>query len=228
MISTGPNIGGTLLPGRYNYKITYVDRNGYESIPSNVSVTQLINPGETAISIAGLPSATGDYVGRRLYRSNGNASGPYDLVANLDRQSSTYLDIGEVLGGTLQRDRADVSNVTLTQVAGGTLPVATYAYRIVMVDAAGREGLASNITTSITTTQTDSVRLNNLPLTLPGYVARRSIAAPTAERSSALLNFLNPPALASPPLPTRAWQHSVTRWVLKALRSSDHAPMHRW
>ena len=173
LISTAPGVGGTLTPGTYNYKITYLDRNGYESIPSNASVTQLINPGETAIQIAGLPSAAGDYVARRLYRSNSQGKGPYELVATLDRQTSSYLDIGKALGGTLARDRADVSGVTMTRTNGGTLAAGTYAYRIVMLDAAGREGLASNETSTFSLTPAGSIQLQNLPLTLNGYVGRR-------------------------------------------------------
>ncbi|MCC6510379.1 MAG: pre-peptidase C-terminal domain-containing protein, partial [Pirellulaceae bacterium] len=173
LISTAASVGGILAPGTYNYKLSYLDRNGYESIPSNVSVSQLINPGETAIRIAGLPAATGDYVARRLYRSNGLGQGPYELVATLDRQTSTYLDIGKVLGGTLTRDRADVSGVTLERVNGGTLAVGSYAYRVVMIDGAGREGLASNVTASFALTPAGSIQLQNLPLTLNGYVARR-------------------------------------------------------
>ena len=173
LISTAPNVGGVLSLGTYNYKLTYLDRNGYESIPSNVSVTQTLNLGQTAISIAGLPAATGEYVARRLYRSNSSGTGPYELVATLDKQTSTYLDLGKSLGGTLTRDRADVSGVTLTRVSGGTLAAGTYTYRVVMVDAAGREGLASNATSSFALNPAGSIRLDNLPLTLPGYVGRR-------------------------------------------------------
>ncbi|MGN6133217.1 MAG: hypothetical protein ACTHOU_01910, partial [Aureliella sp.] len=173
LISTAPNVGGVLLPGTYNYKLTYLDRNGYESIPSNVSVSQLLNPGQTAISIAGLPAASGEYIARRLYRSNANGTGPYELVATLDKQTSTYLDIGKSLGGTLTRDRADVSNVTMTRVPAGTLTAGSYTYRVVMVDAAGREGLASNVTNSFNLNPGGSIQLSNLPLTLPGYVGRR-------------------------------------------------------
>ncbi len=173
LISTAPGVGGTLTPGTYNYKITYLDRNGYESIPSNASATQLINPGETAIQIAGLPSATGEFIARRLYRSNSQGQGPYELVATLDRQTSTYLDTGKALGGTLSRDRADVTAVTASRVAGGSLAAGTYSYRIVMVDAAGREGLASNPTTPFSLTPAGSIQLQNVPLTLNGYVSRR-------------------------------------------------------
>lgn len=175
LISTGPNVGGNLLPGIYNYKVTFVDRNGYESIPSNASVSiNLQGAQQTAISLAGLPSASGDFVQRKLYRSQGNGSGPYDLVTLLDRSTSTYLDIGKVSGGTLGRDRVDVSGITLSSLAGGTLPNGDRLnYRIVMVDAGGREGLASNPTSDIVLNATGSVQVSNLPRTLEGYVGRR-------------------------------------------------------
>ncbi len=83
------------------------------------------------------------------------------------------MDIGKVLGGTLTRDRADVSAVTMSRTAGGTLAAGSYSYRIVMVDAAGREGLASNATSSFALSPAGSILLQSLPLTLNGYVARR-------------------------------------------------------
>ncbi len=174
LVSLGPNVGGKLLPGIYNYKVTYVDSNGYESAPSNATQSINLQGTQTAISIASLPSASGDFVERKLYRSQGNGSGPFDLVASLDRNTSTFLDIGQLAGGTLSRDRADVSGVTLAEVAGGTLPNGnSFNYRIVMVDAGGREGLSSNPTTDIVLTATGSVQLSNLPRTLAGYVGRR-------------------------------------------------------
>jgi len=174
LISVGPNTGGLLQPGFYNYKITFVDRNGYESIPSDPSITINLLAGQTAISIASLPGATGDFVERRLYRSQGTGTGPYDLVANLDRNTSSFRDVGQFAGGTLIRDRADVSTVALTEVPGGTLPAGgRFTYRVVMVDAGGREGLASNPTSSVVVGANSSVRLDNLPRTLAGFVGRR-------------------------------------------------------
>lgn len=173
LISTAPAVGGTLLPGIYNYKITFVDRNGYESVSSDASVSLELLANQTAVSIAGLPGATGDFVTRRLYRSQADGSGPYDLVTSLDRTSSTAFDIGNTLGGTLARDRADVSNVILTPGAAGTLAAGTYSYRLVMVDAGGRDGLASNATASIVLATDGDVTLTNLPTTLDGYTGRR-------------------------------------------------------
>lgn len=173
LLSLGPNVGGTLLPGVYNYKVTYVDRNGYESAPSDASVGIDLTAGQTAISVAGLPSASGDFVERKLYRSQAGGVGPYRLVAKLDRTTSTFLDIGQVAGGTLARDRADVTAVITAALPAGSLATGTYSYRVVMVDAGGREGLASNPTTAIALATAGSIQLSNLPLTLAGYVSRR-------------------------------------------------------
>ncbi|MCA9132998.1 MAG: hypothetical protein KDA45_07575, partial [Planctomycetales bacterium] len=173
LISLGPQAGGTLLPGTYNYKVTFVDRNGYESIPSDASASLSLQASQTAISVAGLPSASGDFIERKLYRSQSNGAGPYVLVAKLDRGSSTYLDLGKTFGGTLSRDRASVSAVQTATLASGTLAAGSYVYRIVMVDAGGREGLASQATNSTTLVATGSVQLANLPLTLAGYAGRR-------------------------------------------------------
>ncbi len=173
LISTGPSVGGVLLPGTYNYKVTFVDRNGYESIPSNPSASINLQANQTAISIAGLPGATGDFISRRLYRSNGSGSGPYELVATLDRSTSTFLDVGSSLGGTLDRDRADVTNVSAAALTTGTLAAGTYNYRIVMLDAGGREGVASNATVDVTVAAGGAVQLGQLPSTLAGYVGRR-------------------------------------------------------
>ncbi len=173
-ISTAAGVGGTLLPGIFNYKMTFVDRNGYESIPSEASVSVELLANQTAISLAGLPGATGDFVGRRLYRSASSGQGPYELVASLDLSSATFRDIGQRPGGTLSRDRVNVSTVTTTMEGAGTLPSGTYSYRVVLVDAGGRESLASNPTVSITLADDDqSIRLSQLPPTSAGYVARR-------------------------------------------------------
>ncbi len=65
-----------------------------------------------------LPSATGDFVGRRLYRKTA-ASSTWTFVAELDRSASTYVDVGTSLAtgivltsaGSIQRARTDASLV---------------------------------------------------------------------------------------------------------------------
>lgn len=101
--------GGTLTAGSYNYKLTFVDRNGYESVASNPSSTVTLGANQTAVNVSGLTGATGDFVTRRLYRSAAGGAGPYTLVAILDRTSPNFVDVGQSLGGTL-------SNSSATQV----------------------------------------------------------------------------------------------------------------
>lgn len=173
LVSVAPGVGGTLLPDIYNYKLTFVDRNGSESVPSNATRSVSLVGNQTAIELSSLPSATGDFVTRRLYRSSVSGTGAYELIALLDKSTSTYLDIGKSLGGTLARDRLDVSAVLLGNSAGGTLAAGRYNYRFVMVDAAGLEALASNPTSDIFLPSGQSVVLTQLPQPLPGYVARR-------------------------------------------------------
>lgn len=173
LVSVAAAVGGTLAPGVYNYKMTYVDVNGYESVPSDPSASLELLAGQNAIALAGLPAASGDFVLRRLYRSDASGSGPYELVATLDRATSMYFDNGRTLGGVLARDRADVSDVVTVADNAGTLAAGDYTYRVVMVDAGGREGLASNPTASTNLPVEGSVALNNLPTTLAGYAGRR-------------------------------------------------------
>ena len=179
LISLAPTLGGTFLPGSYSYKLTFVDKNGYETPPSNATQSIDLLPGQTAIRLIGLPGTTGEYVSRRLYRAD-SVGGPYRLVAELDSSTTSYQDRGTVLAdaldpyATLLRDRPNVSGITITPTSGGSLAAAAYTYRIVMIDSMGREGLASNTTAIATSTATNrSLRLNNLPAVQAGYAGRR-------------------------------------------------------
>jgi hypothetical protein len=90
--------------------------------------------------------------------------------------------IGEnlVIAGTAGGGITDVASppstiVSLTPLATGSIPAGTYNYRIVYVDAAGNESLASLPTISTTVLANGAIRLDNLPpisSNLP-YVARR-------------------------------------------------------
>ncbi|MCY2983370.1 MAG: hypothetical protein NTY15_06990 [Planctomycetota bacterium] len=180
LVSLRGRTGGTLTSGIYNYKFTYVDKYGYETPPSNATQSVTVAPGQTAVSMTGLPSVSGEFVNRRLYRSFGTGTGPYRLIAELDGSSTSYEDLGAILTdvtddkATLLRDRPDVSAVLLQLSAGGTLAAGTYNYRIVMVDEVGRESLASVSTSSIATSLINrSISLTQLPAQQAGYAARR-------------------------------------------------------
>ncbi|MCP3696867.1 MAG: hypothetical protein GY917_32020, partial [Planctomycetaceae bacterium] len=86
----------------YQYRITFVDGQGQEGLASeataeaNVSDT---NDGQGRIQLDNLPTATGNYVSRRLYRST--LEGGYERIADLNANDETYVDDGTTRGGDL-------------------------------------------------------------------------------------------------------------------------------
>ncbi len=204
LISMAPELGGVLTPGSYRYKITYVDSNGYETPPSDATVAITLTGGQTAIRIAGLPGVGNEYVSRRLYRNDGTSSS-YRLVAELDGGTSSFTDRGTLLASsvdpfaTLLRDRPDVSGVGVTPTAGGSLALGNYTYRIVMIDAMGRESLASSSTVLRTATAANrTMNLTNLPAVQAGYTGRRIYRSSVGGAGTfTLVAELNNPAITS-------------------------------
>lgn len=185
LISLAPALGGNMSPGDYTYKLTFVDKNGYETPPSDATPVLTLNSGQTAIRFIGLPGVSGEYVSRRLYRAD-SIGGSFRLVAELDGTSTTYTDRGALLSdsvddrATLLLDRPVVSSVGVNPTTGGTLPIGSFNYKVVMVDEMGRESLASYATASATTTPAvgvnpanRSIRLSSLPNVQSGYAGRR-------------------------------------------------------
>ncbi|MCY2976123.1 MAG: Ig-like domain-containing protein [Planctomycetota bacterium] len=116
-----PVAGGALSSGQaYNYQMTFVDRYGNEGIPGSIPLTVTPTALNQSVLISNLSAATGEFVGRRLYRKLAT-SATWDLIAELDRDNSTYTDIGntKLLGSgiilstatSLQRGRRDASLV---------------------------------------------------------------------------------------------------------------------
>ncbi|MEJ7591906.1 MAG: hypothetical protein WKF77_10180 [Planctomycetaceae bacterium] len=109
LVTLTARTGGTLAAGLYNYRMVLTDENGFEG-PASIATVSLTTISAGSIELNGLPSATGAYTGRRVYRSTGGGVGPYTLVAKLDKSTTTFTDNGTSLGRTLtpvtQRDRA--------------------------------------------------------------------------------------------------------------------------
>ena len=82
---------------------------------------------------------------------------------------------GKPGGGIIDTASPPTTLVTLSAAAGGSLAAGTYNYRLVYVDAAGNESLASIPTSSLAVLANSSIFLANLPPISTGlpYVARR-------------------------------------------------------
>lgn len=101
---------GALTPGdTHSYIITFVDLNGAEGVPSPVTPLATVGP-DGGVLLDQLPAATGEFVGRHLYRSANGGAGPFTLVAQLDGDTPTLLDAGQDRGSVL-------ANPTATSIA---------------------------------------------------------------------------------------------------------------
>ncbi|HZZ73857.1 MAG TPA: flagellar hook-basal body complex protein, partial [Pirellulales bacterium] len=100
-IASGPNAAGitasgsgvgTFPAGTYDYKIVYVDAEGNESDASNFSAT--VGAGTAGIDLQNLPTDTsGQYVGRRVYRTevNPGTTPTYYLDKDVTDNTTTQL-----------------------------------------------------------------------------------------------------------------------------------------
>jgi len=183
LITFTPRSGGDLPAGTYSYKITFVDDNGFEGRPSTASTDFTITPaaalaGTGAIQLNQLPPVTEGFVRRRIYRTDGLSDGVYRLVADVNASDTVFLD--DVAPGDLRdvllRDPPSAVDVTLAGQARGSLAKGIYNYRVVYVDAQGREGASSDPTTNISIAGVGSeggVVLDNLPAANGRFVAKR-------------------------------------------------------
>jgi len=148
--ATGGSLGSVGTDVKYTYKLTYVDRFGYES-PASPGVTTTITSAnfvaqQRSVRLAQLPSAADSYVARRLYRSEND--GPFVFVAQLNRQDTVFVDSGAKRDGMLLHE-PPIGGVALSPQLDGTLEPGTYNYRITYVDAVGKESRASDVSASV-------------------------------------------------------------------------------
>jgi VCBS repeat-containing protein len=93
LVTVTPTTGGagTLAAGSYQYRLSFVDANGYET-QASAATTAAVLTATGSIALSGLPAASGDFVARRLYRSvNGGA---FEFLAPLSRNVASYTDSG--------------------------------------------------------------------------------------------------------------------------------------
>lgn len=94
--------GGTLADGTYDYRMTFVDSSGFESLPSDPTASINIGAGARTVQFLNLPliQDDSDYVSRRVYRLD-PGTGEYHLIAELNRSQTTFVDNGSVDGGAI-------------------------------------------------------------------------------------------------------------------------------
>ncbi|MEM7475538.1 MAG: GEVED domain-containing protein [Planctomycetota bacterium] len=103
---TFADTAGDLNPGdTVRYVVTFVDRFGAEGRASLLTAPATVGP-SGGVLLDQLPAATGDFVGRRLYRIDG---GNTTFVAELDRDAADFADEGQDLGGDLSPTGASLN-----------------------------------------------------------------------------------------------------------------------
>ena len=180
LLTFSTQVGGNLAAATYDYKLVFVDENGFEGRPSEATDDVVLPAGKSAIQLNSLPPVNGNFVSRRLYRSQPGGDGPYNLIADLDADDTKFVDDGSFLPSLtenlLERDPPSVMDVTLTEseVPPGTatnpgVSTGIYNYRVVFVDSAGNFSPASDPTADINVnppadplTDHVEVRLDNL------------------------------------------------------------------
>lgn len=97
---TPSTIAGTLEAGTYNYRVVYVNStDGKVSPSSDPTITRtLSDTGQIELQNLVLPTTNG-YDVVRVYRSQTDGDGPYDLVG--ETTTATFLDTGETLDEVL-------------------------------------------------------------------------------------------------------------------------------
>ncbi|MGI9471938.1 MAG: GEVED domain-containing protein, partial [Rubripirellula sp.] len=97
--------GGALQPADYQYRMTFVDGDGFESLATTAGHAfdiTVVRP-DSSVELIGLSAVQqADYVSRRLYRADMSAANPvFELIASLDSSSQSFIDDGTSLGGIL-------------------------------------------------------------------------------------------------------------------------------
>ncbi|WP_231615288.1 tandem-95 repeat protein [Novipirellula artificiosorum] len=116
LVNAGQLTGGSLDLGSYNYVMTFVDADGFESLASTSSFTFDVSEDGSSINLTGLPQVQDGsaYRTRRLYRQE-TAGGPFFLVTDLNGTGSRFIDRGTKTDGVLdtnhegRRGRLDAS-----------------------------------------------------------------------------------------------------------------------
>jgi hypothetical protein len=110
LVSAQSLAGGLLDAGTYQYKMTFVDGDGFESLASLDMLTFTVADDDSSIELTSLPQVIrgSDYVSRRLYRAVAGANPEFRLVAELDGSSNSLIDRGVAGDALLDLSRRGV------------------------------------------------------------------------------------------------------------------------
>jgi len=90
---------GSLTPGdEFDYRITFYTDSGFETLASAATATATV-AADGGVSLFTLPRAPEVFAGRNLYRLD--PAGHYELIAQLNRIDTIYVDDGTTLGDPL-------------------------------------------------------------------------------------------------------------------------------
>ncbi|HAM72036.1 MAG TPA: hypothetical protein DCM86_10370, partial [Verrucomicrobiales bacterium] len=197
-VAVDGGLGGQLVAGVYRYKVSFVDRLGFESDRSLSFATT--DPAATApnkptdevriddnhkINLTALPVSTDSgVVSRRIYRTTADGN-TFTLLATInDNTTTTFTD------GGLPTATASTGSKT-TDV--GQLSAGAYRYRVAFVSSQGKETILwSDVGPLSPVVAGHNVTLSNLPLSeVPGTVARRIYRTNAGGATFVLIATLN-------------------------------------
>ena len=86
--------GGRLAAGDYVYKMTFVDRDGFETLASADEFAINVPNDDSSVEVTNLQTIIfgSEFVSRRLYRAEAGVNPQYRLVADLDAVSLSHID----------------------------------------------------------------------------------------------------------------------------------------
>ncbi|TWT73865.1 tandem-95 repeat protein [Allorhodopirellula solitaria] len=176
-VTLTPSTTGDLAAGQHEYVLSFVTREGHESLvslpTSSVTVTDAVDS-SGSVTLRNLPTAPAEYIGRKLYRGTLVAGViEYELVDQLDRRTSTYVDSGQTQSGSPSIQAVpEATAITVTGLNGqGEFNEnQSIDYRITFADAYGGETRASNATTTVVTGQDAAIEIANIPVAPEGFI----------------------------------------------------------
>lgn len=123
---------GALTPlGTYQYKVTFVDASGKESLASAASPATTLAGANNEILLNNIPTApAGTYVARNIYRNIDGSATDFRLVGTINDNTTTVFDDKTVSNATLLTEPT-MNTSTLT---------GNYSYYITFANAAGGPG----------------------------------------------------------------------------------------